>query len=112
MKTMQWLMVCLLAGVFAIAGCSKEKPATPVMDGVTIDLPKLKEAFATAGPDVQTSVSEVTQGVRYGDYPRAFAALAKLDSAPGVTDAQKKVVGELVEQVKQVAAKNAPAAPR
>jgi hypothetical protein len=106
MKTRYWMMMFLAAGLLALAGCSKEKPATPVMDGVTIDLPKLKEAFATAGPDAQTSISEVTMGMRYSDYPRAFAALAKLDSTPGATEAQKKVVADVTQQVKQAASKN------
>jgi hypothetical protein len=110
MKIVNWMTMCLLAGVLGLTGCSKEKPAAPVMDGVTVDLPKLREAFATASPDLQTSVSEVGMGIRYTDYPRAFTALAKLDSAPGVTEAQKNIVGEVTEQIKQLAAK-APAPP-
>jgi hypothetical protein len=101
------MMMFLLAGVLALAGCGKAKPAAPVMAGVTVDVPKLKEAFATASPELQTSVSEVAMGLRYGDYPRAFAALAKLDSAPGLTEPQKKIVGEVAEQVKQLAGKAA-----
>ena len=97
----------LLAGVLALAGCAKEKPAVPVMDGATVDLPKLKEAFATASSELRVSVSEVAMGVRYMDYPRAFAGLAKLDSAPGLTEPQKKTVSEVTEQVKQLAAKAA-----
>lgn len=37
---------------------------------------------------------------------RAYAALAKLDSAPGLTEAQKKAVAEVTEQIKQLASKS------
>ena len=113
MKTANWiLMMFLFAGVFGLAGCGKEKPAAPAVGGVTVDLPKLREAFATAGPDLQTSVSEVGMGIRYNDYPRAFAGLAKLDSAPDLTEAQKKIVGEVTVQVKTLASKaSGPPAP-
>jgi hypothetical protein len=46
-------------------------------------------------------------GVRYNDYSRAFTALAKLDSAPDLTEPQKKIVSEVADQVKQLAAKAA-----
>jgi len=110
MKTANWMMMFLLAGVLALAGCGKEKPAATVMNGVTVDLPKLQEAFATASSELQTSVSEVRMGVRYGVYARALTALEKLANAPGLTEDQKKVVAQVTEQVKQLASK-APAPP-
>jgi|GEM_PF-2199173 len=100
-------MIVALVSAFALVGCDKKEAPPPVMQGVTVDLPKLGETFATASADLQNNVAEVTMGVRYGDYPRAFAALAKLDSAPGLTEAQKKVVGEVAEQIKQLANKRA-----
>lgn len=110
MKTFNWIMICLLAVGVTLAGCGKkEQPKAMVVQGGSIDVPKLKEAFASGGADIQTSLSEITMGIRYADFPRVFAALAKLDSTPGVTEAQKKVIGEITEQVKQVAAKSAPA---
>ena len=110
MKTANWMMMLLFAGVLALAGCGKEEPKAPVMEGVAVDLPKLQEAFATASADLQNSVSEVAMGVRYADYPRATAALGKLSSAPGLTEPQKKILGDIAEQIKQLASK-APAAP-
>src|ERR1035437_9505025 len=105
---MNWVGMCLVAGGLVLTGCGKpQKPAPMVVVGVTVDLPKLKEAFAAASPEVQTSVSEVAMGLRYDDYPRCFAALAKLDSAPGSTEPQKKIVGEVTEQIKQLATKAA-----
>jgi hypothetical protein len=107
MKTANWMMMSLLAGVLALAGCAKEKAAVPVMDGVTVDLPKLKDAFATVSPEIRVSVSEVAIGVKESNYPRAFAALAKLDSAPGLTEPQKKIVATVTDEVKQLASKAA-----
>ncbi len=105
MKTAKWMMMGLLAGVFALAGCSKEKPPATVAEGVTVDVAKLQEAFATATPELQASVSEVRMGLRYTDYPRALAGLDKLVKAPGLTEEQRKIVAQVAEQVRQVASK-------
>jgi hypothetical protein len=102
---MMLLLAGGLAGGLALTGCGKKQPPAPAPGGVTIDLPKLREAFATAGPDLQAALSEVNMGIRYGDYPRTFAALDKLANAPGITDAQKKIVGEVTEQMKALASK-------
>jgi hypothetical protein len=108
MKTANWMMMFLLAGALALAGCGKQaKPVASVADGVTVDVPKLREAFATAAPEVQTSVNEVVQGIRYTDYPRCFAALDKLGAAPGITEPQKKILSQVTEQLKQAAGKAA-----
>lgn len=106
MKSKNWLMMFLLAAVVAVAGCGKKEVPPPAPQGVTVDVPKLREAFANASPECQTAVSEVAMGVRYNDCPSAFKALAKLDSAPGVTEAQKKVITTVTEQVKQLASKS------
>ena len=107
MKTMNWVTLFLLAGVLALAGCGKEKPKAPVKQGVTVDLPNLKGAFATSSPELQAAVSEVAMGLRYSEYPRAFAGLDKLANTPSLTEPQKKIVGEVTMQVKEVASKAA-----
>jgi len=106
------MMLVLLAGLLAVAGCGKEAPRTPVMQGVKVDLPKLQEAFATASPELQNAVSEVSMGVRYGEYPRAFAALDKIAKATDLTEPQKKITAEVTEQIKQLASKAPTAPPR
>jgi hypothetical protein len=112
MKTANWMMVVLLAGGLALTGCGKEAPKAPVMEGIAVDVPKLQEAFATASADLQNLVSEVTMGVRYRDYPRATAALAKLANAPGLTEPQKKILSDITEQLKQLASKASTTPPR
>ncbi len=112
MKLVNWLMMVLLAGLVAVAGCGKKESPAPVMQGVTVDLPKLQGAFATASPELQTAVSEVAMGLRYGEYPRAFAALDKLAKDPNLTEPQRKIVSEVTEQVKVLASKATTAPPR
>jgi hypothetical protein len=112
MRRNTWLLICLVAGAIALLGCGRQKPEPPVQAGVTLDLPKLQDAFASASAELQTQVSEVMRGVRYGEYAPALAALAKLEASPGLTDAQKKIVTEVTAQVKEVASKGPAAPPR
>jgi hypothetical protein len=109
MKTTNGIALILLSGVLALAGCGKSKPAAgPMISGVTVEVAKLQQAFATASPDLQTAVDAVKMGVRYGDYAATLAELDKLANNPSLTEAQKKIVAEVAEQVKQVASKAAP----
>jgi predicted small lipoprotein YifL len=106
MKTTNWMMIVLLGTVLALAGCGKKAPPPPPsVEGVTVDLPKLREAFATATPDLQTAISQTTMCVRYGEYSRALDALGKLAAAPNLTDPQKKIVNEVTAQIKELASK-------
>lgn len=110
MKTTQLPILLLSAAFLALAGCGKaeaDKQPTPVFDGVSVDLPKLDAAFASAGADQQGYLERIRHNFRYGLYPRALQELEKLAQAPNLTDAQKKTVAELTEQVKQVMAKAA-----
>ena len=107
MKIVNWMMMFLLAGGLALTGCGKKPTPLPVSG---VDLPKLRETFATASADLQNAVSEVAMGVRYGEYPRAFTALDKIVKTPDLTEPQKKIVAEVTEQLKQLAGK-APSAP-
>src|ERR1019366_4103742 len=79
MKTANWMMMLLLAGglagALALTGCGKKETPTPAPMGVTVDMPKLQQSFANTTPDLQAAVSEVAMGMRYGEYPRSFAAL-------------------------------------
>ena len=113
MKMTNWLIMFLLTGLFVLPGCGKSKPPeTPVQKALTADMPKLRQAFATASPDLQALVDEVSTGLRYGDFRACLAALDKLARAGGVTEAQKKTVEELTAQVKQLASTNPSTPPR
>ena len=104
------LPILLLAGLLAFVGCGKAAKDTPRNAPGMMDLPKFQQAFVSATPDQQASAVAVGSGVRYGLYPDALAALAKLDSDPALTPPQKEAVSNMVEGVKQAIAK-APAAP-
>jgi hypothetical protein len=100
----------LLAGVVALAGCGKpDKTPAQTAPGM-MDLPKFQQAFVSATPEQQTSVVAAAKCIRYGAYPDALAALAKLDSDPALTPPQKQAVSNLVEGIKGASTK-APAAP-
>jgi hypothetical protein len=111
MKTTNWMTMFLLAGLFALASCGKPAPPPPVQKGVTIDMPKLQEAFANASAECQACIAETVNGVRYGELASALVALEKLANTPGLTEPQKKIVAQVTDQVKQVANKT-PAPPR
>jgi len=92
-------------------GCSKSEKAQPApqVGGVTVDMPKLQKAMeGNNNPEVRSQMNQVAFGFRYGDYPKALMALDQLSTNPNVSEAEKKVVNEVIEQVKKVA-QNAPA---
>ncbi len=114
MKMINWMAVVLAAGMLTFVGCSrKEKlPDSQEVAGVSVDLPKLQKAFEGAKPEILDTVTQVSFGLRYGDYMKSLAALDKLSSDTTITEAQKKVVTDVIEQVKKVMAQApAPAAP-
>ena len=105
MNITKWVMICLLAVALAPAGCSK-KDTTPNMPAaVSVDVPKLRDAFTTASPDLQELSKEAVRNIQYGNFPKALEALEKLAAASDLTDAQKQAVTEVTGQVKQMAAR-------
>ena len=110
MNTTKWLMIILLAAALAPVGCGKQKSSAPVQQGYAIDESALRNAFSTASPDLQALSAEAVRDIRRVNYPNALAALEKLANAPGLTDAQKKIVTDVTGQVKQEASK-VPGAP-
>ena len=102
----------LVAGLLAFSGCGKKEPQTPAayeIRGVKVDMPKLEQAFAGAGNDLQADVVQTTSNIRYGQYVEALVSLDKLVNNPSLNDAQKKVVNEVIEEMKQVINKAGPA---
>jgi len=110
MKTTNWISGLLVAGLLGLAGCGKSDSAGDRGVPATMDLPKFQQAFPSPTPAQQSSIAKVTEGVRYGLYPNALAALDSLAKDPALTDAQKKAVSDLIEGIKQSMA-TAPAPP-
>jgi hypothetical protein len=102
------LAICFLAS----AGCKKSSsPAPPKTDyyGVTVDWRKLDTEFVNNDPAVQDGAYMAKRHIRYERFPQALVELDKLVRNPGLSEPQKKVVNELIEQTKQVIAKTPPA---
>lgn len=107
MKTTNWMFAAVTVFLLSSVGCQKEQPQGPPQEyyGVKVDWPKLDTSFANAAPDVQNSVASVKRAFRYGLFPQALAELDKLSKNPSLTDDQKKLVSDLIEQTKQVITK-------
>jgi hypothetical protein len=104
MKVTQCMLSVLLAGAFALAGCGKSDQGRPQALPPAIDMPKFQQAFSSPTPAQQSTLEKVNEGVRYGMYPDALAALDKLASDPALTEPQKKAVSDLIQGIKQAMA--------
>jgi hypothetical protein len=113
MKTIIPLTGLLAASLMLVAGCgnSDKTPPAPQVNGVTVDIPKLTQAFADASPELKSTATQVGFNIRYGKYEDALMALDKLANDPNVTEPQKKVVAEVIEQAKKLANAAPAAAP-
>jgi len=106
MKQAKWVVTVFLAGVVALAGCHKAKapPPAPVAFNAHVDLAKLQETLSTnTDAEVQACLTRIASGLRYGyDFEAVMVELDKLNQNTSLTEPQKKVIGEVIEQVKQV----------
>jgi SpoVK/Ycf46/Vps4 family AAA+-type ATPase len=111
MRTLNEIVLALAIATVGLAGCGKtQQPAGSVqVNGVSVDMPKLRQVFSGSSNDqIRKLLFEVDQGFRYKDYLRAIAALEQLSNHAEATDEQKKVVAEVLAQMKKLAA-SAPA---
>src|ERR1041385_7426039 len=104
------LVLCALPIAFVGAGCKKKDAGLGPVDvsGVKVDMPKLQQTFADAKPELMAPMNETSSNLRYGFYDKAVASLEKLAAMPDLNAQQKKVVNEVLEQMKQVVAKAGP----
>ena len=114
MKTLRFVPLALAIGLTTVAGCKKSDapgsaPGTATqINGVNVDLPKLDVEFASAAPELQEGVNLLRRAFRYAQFPQALMELEKLSTNPGLSESQKKLVADLLEQTKQVIAKSPP----
>src|SRR5579872_7237613 len=104
MKKINLVLGLVTALLVVVAGCKKADQALPApqVHGVTVDLPKLTEAFANSSQELRTLVTQVGFNIRYTKYEDALMVLDKLVNDPNVTEDQKKIVNTLIEQTKQL----------
>ena len=104
-----WLGFCLALSLFPGA-CSKSDDASKLppmqVQGMDVDIPKLSAQFAKANPDLQQRVGAAVTKVRYTRYMQAMEDLDAVLTSPGVTEPQKKIVTQVMSQLKEVIAKN------
>ena|ERR1035438_10470550 len=101
------LTICLLAS----GGCKRSgQAAPPITDyyGVKVDWPKLDAEFVSSDPALQTAAYKAKRNIFYERFPEALVALESLAGDPRLTETQKKVVNDVLEQTKQVIAKAPP----
>ncbi|PWU20775.1 MAG: hypothetical protein C5B50_03220 [Verrucomicrobia bacterium] len=108
MKRAELLAVVALAGMVVLSGCGKSNSqqlsAPIVRNGISVDVPKLETTFASASPSLRDSASKIQVAFRYENYKEALAELDKLAADPSLTPEQKKLVGDVTEEMKQAAA--------
>lgn len=91
-----------MAGVLTGAGCGKSKQAAaPESTTHIIDATHFRPAFESASPEIKAIVNGVMMAIQGSDYNTAVAKLDKLAALPDLTDAQKKEVANLSDQVKK-----------
>jgi hypothetical protein len=108
MQTKNWIFSILAAALLAEAGCGQRQKAPPptIINGVKVDVAKFQQAFAGVSPELQSSAFKVPMSIRYAQYAQAVAELEKLCSLTGLTEEQKQVAAEVLEQLKQVVKKS------
>ena len=110
MKKNLFLAALLGGSLVAFNGCKKAEVSAPPpgsiqMAGVNIDLPKLDSEFQNASPELQSAVTQIKTSFRGGRFVRMITELDKLSSNPSLTEPQKKVVNDVIDQMKQLIAK-------
>ena len=107
MRNPLWVLAILVAALAAAPGCGKNQTTTSVtaQNGTKVDMPKLQQAFVSASPELRDAVTKVAFSFRYGQNEEAVAQLEKIAADPALTDDQKKVVNDVIGQLKQVIAK-------
>ena len=109
MKSFHWLSVLIAATLLGLLACKRDAP--PVHKyGLKVDVVKLESELANSSPGVQSHVALLKHALRYSKFPEAIAELDYLANSPELSQPQKKLVEDLLEQTKQ-ARTNAPSLP-
>ncbi len=101
--------LCLMA---LLVGCGKsgqsEKQPPMEIEGVKVDTPQMMAEFLDTSPDLYRQANDVMTKVRYKQYVEAMVDLDDLLKKPGLNEKQKKVVTQVLDQLKEVVGKTAP----
>jgi hypothetical protein len=109
MKMSSWVPVLLMAGGLVLTGCKKSEKPAPVSSTIqVIDATNFRPAFASASPETKAIVNDTMMSIQSVDYEKTLADLAKLSNLPDLSEAQKKAVADLSDQVKRKMAQEEP----
>jgi hypothetical protein len=104
--------VCCLGFLIWLSACSKSSPidqqTSIEMEGVKLDTPQLMTEFLDASPDLYKRVNDAVTKVRYQGYLEAMMELDEVLKSPGLNDKQKKLLAQVIGQLKTVMAKAPP----
>jgi hypothetical protein len=112
LKSHTLLTIIALASLIGLVGCGKSGDGKPgARPPGTVDLTVLQQAFPAPTPELQQNLDRVRYAVRYRQLDAALVELDKVSRLPNLTDAQKKAVNDVIQQVKAaIAAVPAPPA--
>jgi len=106
-----WGGFCL-AFLALLGACSKSNEADKLppmeFEGVKVDTPRLMAEFVNASPEIQRRVNDAVTNVRYKKYLEAMMELDEVLKSPGLNDKQKKLIAQVLDQLKEVLAKAPP----
>jgi len=100
----------VLTGILLLGGCKKSaEPVATTPSAQVINATTFRPVFESASPEVKAVVDQVMMGIQSSVYPQALDGLANLAANPALTEAQKKAVRDLTDQLnKKLAAISAP----
>lgn len=102
MRFSHWIPGLLMISALAFAGCGKsDAPAPTVSTAHEIDASNFRPAFSSAKPEIKAIVDNVMMSLQGSSDKDALAGLNKLASLPDLSEAQKKVVADLSDQIKR-----------
>ena len=100
---------CCLVLLAVLGACSKSSEADKLppmeFEGVKVDTPRLMAEFVSAPPQLQGPVNEAVTKARYRQYLQAMMALDQVLKSPELTEKQKKLIAQVIDQLKEVIAK-------
>ncbi len=101
------LIVTLAIGLFGFTGCGNKEaaPTGAQTAGMSLDVTKLNDEFASAGPEALQTVGEVKMALRYGQFDKAIVQMDKLANNPSLNEVQKKRANQIIDLLKQQIAK-------
>jgi len=100
-----WGGFCL-ALLLLPGACSKSDKLPPMqIQGVNVDIPQLSAEFVDAAPAVQSRVTAGVSKVRLNRYLEGMKEFDEVLNSPGLNDKQKKLLTQVLGQLKEVVAK-------